>query len=69
MQAAKAIIRRPAPAFTGQAWWNQKFQQISLEDFKGKLLVPFQLKHQAFFTHLSELQFSHAPHVSHRQLI
>jgi hypothetical protein len=39
MQATKAIIRRPAPAFTGQAWWNDKFQQISLEDFKGKFLT------------------------------
>ena len=36
MQAAKAVIRKPAPAFTGQAWWNNKFQQISLDDFKGK---------------------------------
>lgn len=36
MQAAKAIIRKPAPAFAGQAWWNNKFQEIKLEQFKGK---------------------------------
>lgn len=40
MQAAKAIIRKPAPAFAGQAWWNNKFQEINLDQFKGKHLFP-----------------------------
>ena len=37
----KAVIRKPAPAFKGQAWWNKKFQEISLEQFKGQYVVLF----------------------------
>merc|ERR1719242_1537482 len=37
----KAIIRHPAPEFSGQAWWKNKFQKVSLNDFKGKYVVLF----------------------------
>jgi alkyl hydroperoxide reductase subunit AhpC len=36
-----ATIRKPAPSFKGQAWWNKKFKEISLELFKGKYVVLF----------------------------
>ena len=36
-----ATVRKPAPAFKGMAWWNKKFQEISLEQFKGKYVVLF----------------------------
>ena len=38
---SKAIIRKPAPAFQGMAWWQDKFQPISLDQFKGKYTVLF----------------------------
>ena len=38
---SKAIIRRPAPAFKGTAWWQNKLQEISLEQFKGQYVVLF----------------------------
>ena len=38
---SKAIIRRPAPSFKGMAWWQNKFQEISLEQFKGRYVVLF----------------------------
>lgn len=39
--ACKAVIRKPAPAFTATAWWQNKFQQVSLEQFRGKYVVLF----------------------------
>jgi len=33
---SKACIRKAAPAFEGMAWWNNKFQAINLEQFRGK---------------------------------
>jgi alkyl hydroperoxide reductase subunit AhpC len=41
MEGNKACVRHPAPAFKGTAWWNNKFQEISLEQFKGKYVVLF----------------------------
>ena len=40
-QQQRAVVRKPAPAFTGMAYWNKKFQEISLEQFKGKYVVLF----------------------------
>tara|TARA_B110001450_G_C17486513_1_gene426450 strand:- start:66 stop:686 length:621 start_codon:yes stop_codon:yes gene_type:complete len=34
-------IRKPAPSFKGMAYWNKKFSEISLEQFKGKYVVLF----------------------------
>ena len=36
-----AIVRKPAPAFKAQAFWQNKFQEVSLEQFKGKYVVLF----------------------------
>ena len=36
MQAGKAVIRKAAPSFKATAWWQGKFQEISLEQFRGK---------------------------------
>ena len=33
---SKAIIRKAAPLFKSQAWWQNKFQEVSLDQFKGK---------------------------------
>ena len=41
MEGNKAVVRHPAPAFKGMAWWDKKFQEISLEQFKGKYVVLF----------------------------
>jgi alkyl hydroperoxide reductase subunit AhpC len=38
---SKAIVRQAAPAFSAQAWWNGKFEKISLEQFQGKYVVLF----------------------------
>ena len=38
---SKAVVRHAAPAFKGMAYWNNKFQEISLEQFKGKYVVLF----------------------------
>ena len=37
----RAIIRKPAPEFKGMAYWNKKFQEITLSQFKGKYVVLF----------------------------
>jgi len=37
----KAIIRKAAPAFQGTAFWQNKFQQISLEQFRGQYVCLF----------------------------
>ena len=34
-------VRKPAPSFKGMAYWNKKFGEISLEQFKGKYVVLF----------------------------
>merc|ERR1719198_1512372 len=34
-------VRKPAPAFKGMAYWDKKFKEISLEQFKGKYVVLF----------------------------
>merc|ERR1719389_416608 len=36
-----ATVRKPAPAFKGMAYWDKKFKEISLEQFKGKYVVLF----------------------------
>ena len=41
MERQVCKVRKPAPSFKGQAWWNKKFQEISLEQFKGKYVVLF----------------------------
>ena len=33
---SKAIVRKAAPSFKATAWWQGKFQELSLEQFKGK---------------------------------
>ena len=38
---SKAVIRKQAPQFKGTAWWQNKFQEISLEQFKGKTSIKF----------------------------
>ena len=38
---SKAVVRHAAPAFEGMAYWNNKFQKISLEQFKGQYVVLF----------------------------
>ena len=41
MEHSKAVVRKPAPAFKGMSYWNNKFQEISLEQFKGQYVVLF----------------------------
>ena len=41
MEHCKAVVRKPAPSFKGMSWWNNKFQEISLDQFKGKYVVLF----------------------------
>ena len=36
-----ATVRKPAPAFKGMAWHEKKFQEISLDQYKGKYVVLF----------------------------
>ena len=39
--ASKAVIRQAAPGFKAMAWWQNKFQEVSLEQFRGKFrLLP-----------------------------
>merc|ERR1719487_523628 len=38
---ARACVRKPAPGFKGMSYWQNKFQTISLEQFKGKYVVLF----------------------------
>jgi len=33
---SKAVIRKAAPTFEAMAWWQNKFQKVSLEQFRGK---------------------------------
>lgn len=35
------FIRRPAPNFSGMAYYNNGFKKISLRDFKGQYVVLF----------------------------
>jgi len=35
------LIRRPAPEFSGNTWWNGEFKKVSLKDFKGKWVCLF----------------------------
>lgn len=37
----RAYVRRPAPEFKGNSWWNNEFKEISLSGFKGKWVVLF----------------------------
>ena len=43
MDSAPVVCRvqKPAPKFKGQAYWQGKFQEISLDQFKGKYVVLF----------------------------
>jgi len=36
MACHKAVIRSAAPAFKAAAWYQDKIQTVSLEQFKGK---------------------------------
>ena len=36
-----AMVGKPAPEFTGQAYHNGEFKEVSLSDFKGKKVVLF----------------------------
>jgi len=37
----RAIVRHPAPEFKAQAWNVNKFEEISLSQYKGKYVVLF----------------------------
>lgn len=37
----KAVIRKPAPSFSGMAYWNGEFKKIGLDSFKDKWIVLF----------------------------
>merc|ERR1719213_921066 len=37
----KAVVRKPAPAFKANAWFEENMTTISLEQFKGKYVVLF----------------------------
>ena len=39
--STQAVIRKPAPAFEGMAWYEGKFQKLSLEQFRGQYVVLF----------------------------
>ena len=41
MEGQKAIVTRPAPAFTAEAWNVSKIEKISLDQYKGKYVVLF----------------------------
>ena len=36
-----ACVRKPAPDFKAKAWWNNKFVDLTLSQFKGKYVVLF----------------------------
>ena len=36
-----AVIRRPAPHFKSNSYWNGEFKQIALNDFAGKWVTLF----------------------------
>jgi alkyl hydroperoxide reductase subunit AhpC len=36
-----SLVRKPAPQFSGNSWYQNNFQTIKLEDYKGKYLVLF----------------------------
>ena len=40
-QTQRAIIRKPAPKFKAMAWHEKKFQEVSLDDYRGKYVVLF----------------------------
>lgn len=35
------LVRRPAPEFKGNVWWEKEFKSVSLKDFKGKWVCLF----------------------------
>jgi alkyl hydroperoxide reductase subunit AhpC len=37
----RAIIRKPAPEFSGNVWHNDKIEKVNLSDYKGKWVVLF----------------------------
>ena len=37
----KAVVRRPAPEFSGAVWQNDAIKNIKLSDYKGKWVVLF----------------------------
>jgi alkyl hydroperoxide reductase subunit AhpC len=37
----RAVVRKPAPQFSGMAWTADGFKKISLSDYKGKWVVLF----------------------------
>ena len=41
MDTCKAVVRRPAPAFKAMSWNKTKFEEISLEQYRGKYVVLF----------------------------
>lgn len=38
---SKTLVRKPAPSFSGNSYWNGEFKKISLDQFKGKWVVLF----------------------------
>lgn len=36
-----SLVRKPAPNFKGDAWYNYDFRKISLSDYKGKYVLLF----------------------------
>ena len=54
----KAIIRKAAPSFSAQAWYQDKFQTVNLEQFRGKFAI-----FDTFSDQLTLLRF-----VLHRQV-
>ena len=39
--APQACVRQPAPHFEGTTWWDGKFKNIDIHDFRGKWIVLF----------------------------
>jgi peroxiredoxin (alkyl hydroperoxide reductase subunit C) len=37
----RAVIRKPAPEFSGAVWYNGEIKKVNLSDFKGKWVVLF----------------------------
>ncbi len=37
----KAVVRRPAPEFSGAVWHNEAIKNVNLSDYKGKWVILF----------------------------
>ena len=48
--ALRATVRKAAPTFEAAAWWQGRFQQVSLEQFRGNLTD--QIKRRSDLSHV-----------------